>query len=243
LPLHLLDYNISAVRSGNGPPYHEEVPFRVDRNHQQILAGLLSVPKMPRHPRPLDDSRRERRCADRAWCAVEHRSVSRAASATSVTLDESRKSAALGPPYNVYKIIFPEDVDQDLIADARRILTRIQSDLAQDSRGGHACAFEVAFHRLVDLARRFVLNQPELDRVIPVRVDGLFLNDNARPRFDHRDRRHSAVVIEDLSHPYFLAYYSVDHSYSAITARPVTRAAYTPTYHPCQRPVSRRPHL
>src|SRR5262249_34870497 len=132
-----------------------------------------------------------------------------------MTLDEPRKSTALGPAHHVYHVVLPEDVNQNLVANAGGIFARIQPDLPQNSRRGHPCALEVAFHRLVYLARRLVLDQPELDRVIPIRVNGLLLHNNAGPGFDHSDWRHGTIDIEDLGHPYFLTYYSVDHSYSA----------------------------
>src|SRR5215471_14669532 len=54
LPLHLLDHYIGACRTRHSPPYHQEVPFGIHCNHQQILRGLLSITHMTRHPRSFD---------------------------------------------------------------------------------------------------------------------------------------------------------------------------------------------
>src|SRR5262249_11343063 len=104
-----------------------------------------------------------------------------------------------------------ELINEHLIADVdfnRRVL---QAEFAQDLRRRDAGLGEMAFHGLVGALRGFVFDQPQLNRLIPVRRDGLPLHDHTRAGFDHRDGRYAAVRRKDLSHPQLLTDNSVHH--------------------------------
>src|SRR5262249_32307319 len=90
----------------------------------------------------------------------------------------------------------------------RRVL---QAEFAQDLSRRDAGLGEMAFHGLVGALRGFVFDQPQLNRLIPVRRDGLPLHDHTRAGFNHRDGRYAAVRRKDLSQPQLLTDNSVHH--------------------------------
>jgi hypothetical protein len=96
-----------------------------------------------------------------------------------VAFDEPSETAPFRLADNLYQVIGVKHIDEYLIADISRLLARIYPDLAQHARGRHARTLEVTFGRFVDAAGRLLFDQPQLDRVIAITVDGLLLNDHA----------------------------------------------------------------
>src|SRR6266404_279069 len=212
LQLRLLDQQVRSIWSGNGAAYHQEIVFGVDRSYPKVLNRLAHVTHLSGHLGALDNPRRISRRSDSARRAVTHRPVRGHAACEAVSLDDTSKSFPLGLADDFNDIVLVEDVHENLVAYTRRLVTGFRAHFSKHSSGRHTGALEVTFSRLVDSARRLLLDQAKLHRVVAVGVDGLFLYDYARASFDDRNRRHGPVFREQLRHPELFTDYSVDHN-------------------------------
>jgi len=83
--------------------------------------------------------------------------------------------------------------------------------LAQVALKRHACLFEVALHRLCNQLFTDIFKS-QLDGVVAVRLDGLFLRYHAWARFDDRHRNNGAVFQKELRHAHLSAQYRLHPS-------------------------------
>src|SRR5205085_10312884 len=142
---------------------------------------------------------------------MKHRAVRRATTVEAMTLHEAGEAAPFRATDDLDEVVFVEDIDENFIADVGAVFARLDAHFAQYTRWRHAGTLEVPFRRLVHLAWRFLFDQAELHRVVTIRIDRLFLHDDAWAGLDHRHRRDRTVVRKNLRHSELLANNSVDH--------------------------------
>src|SRR5437588_1289117 len=177
--LPFLDQHVRAIRSGNSSANHQKIVLCIDCSNAKILDGLAFATHVTWHLGPFDHSRRISGCANAAGRPMKHRTVSRAASAESVTLDHAGEAFTFRLPDNLDDIVFTEDVDEHFVSDACRFIAGFNANLAKHAGRRDAGALEMTFSGLVDVPRRLLLNQPKLHRVVAVGVDGFLLHDYA----------------------------------------------------------------
>src|SRR5207249_1869292 len=150
-----------------------------------------------------------RRGADRARGTMEHRAVRRVAAVPAVALDAALEALALRDADNVDQLTRREHLDGERLAElvALNLFGLLESDLAHDLHRRHVQLLEHARRRL-----RHVLllrAEPELQRIVPVRLRRLDADDRAGPSLDDGHRHVTSVVGKHLRHPHF----STDQSF------------------------------
>src|SRR6185369_4337515 len=150
----------------------QEVVLDVDLRHAEVLDRDLIAAHPAAHAHALHDARRERRGADRAGSAVEHRAVSGPAAGEVVPLHDALEAFALRLADDVDVIARLEDVDLDAVADVRVTRVRDLRERAQRLRAGF---LEMSPHRAGHAAVRDLLHQADLNGVIAVLVGCLLL--------------------------------------------------------------------
>ncbi len=90
------------------------------RSTFRLRVGHAAAAHPPRRAHALDDARRERRGADRAGRAVEHRAVRRRAAGEVVALDDALESLAAAGADDVHAVAVGEDRDEHLVARLER---------------------------------------------------------------------------------------------------------------------------
>src|SRR5918993_2877654 len=174
-----------AVRPARHGAFDEQqVVLRIDAQHLQVAHRYAIAAHVSRHAHALDDTRGERRSADRAGCTVEHRAVAHAAAAEVMPLDDALEALAAAGADHVDALAVSEHRHVDGVARLRRLTAGLDLQLAAHARRGHASLLEVPCGRLV-LFRRLRLDETELHRFVAVVVDRLHLRDDARAGLEH----------------------------------------------------------
>src|SRR3954469_24191519 len=185
----------------------EQVVLGVDFRDAEILDRDLIAAHPAAHTHALHDARWERRGADRAGSAMEHRAVRGAASGEVMTLHHALEAFALRLPDDVDRVARLEDVDLHAVSDVR---VAVVAKLDERPHRRDACFLEVCGRRAGDAAVGDLLHEADLDGVIAILLGCLFLYHEARSGLDDRARDQRAVVGEHLGHPPLLANYSFD---------------------------------
>src|SRR4029078_11339752 len=171
----------------------------------QVLRRVAHAAHPPRRPHAGVDARGERRGADRARRAVEHRAWGGAAAAEAVALDHALDALALARADHVDVLAGVEDRGLDLVADLQILVALAELELGRPARWRHARLLEVPLHRLRRVARRLRLDQAHLHGLVAARVPGPGLDAQAGGDLEHGDRHHRAVIAEHLGHAQLLA--------------------------------------
>src|SRR3954449_12619545 len=129
----------------------EQVVLGIDFGDAEILDRHLIAAHPAAHAHALHDARRERRSADRAGRAMEHRAVSGPAAGEVMALDYALKTLALRLADDVDVIARLEDVDLHPVAHVRVTRVRELYERAQRLRAG---LLEMSGHRAGDGAGR-----------------------------------------------------------------------------------------
>src|SRR5262245_40112023 len=127
-----------AVRSaGHRAPHPEEMLFRVDAEHVQVLHRDARAAHAARQALPLDDAARIGGGADRAGLLVRGDAVRLASRGEVVPPDHAGETATLGDADHVHLASHREDGDRDLLP---RLICRdvVHLDLTKDARHGFA---------------------------------------------------------------------------------------------------------
>src|SRR5579864_5900428 len=200
----------AARRPGDRATHHQEMLVRIQAHDLDVARrdSIASHPSGRAHA--LHDPRREGGRADRPWRAVEHRPVRRIAAGEVMALHDALEPAPATRPDDVDAVTRVEDVDEDLIAGLHHLAAGLEAHFAPDPRRRHAGLLEVARGGLVAL-RRGLVDQAQLHGLVAVGLDGLRLDNHARPGLDDRGRYDGAVALEDLGHPHFASNDSVHH--------------------------------
>src|SRR5947209_10892656 len=185
----------------------EQVVLGVHFGDAEILDRDLIAAHPAAHTHALHDARWERRGADRAGSAMEHRAVGGAAAGEVVTLHDALEALALGLTDHVDRVARLEDVDLHFVANVRIAAVRHFRERAERLEAG---LLEVAALRAGDAAVRELFDQSDLHGIVAVLVGGLFLYHEARTGLNdgHRDER--AVLGKYLGHSDLLANDSFD---------------------------------
>src|SRR6185503_19550894 len=215
--LGALDGDVGAGGARHGAGDQDDVLVGVDAHHLEVLSGDAAAAHPPRRPHARVDARGERGGADRAGRAVEHRAVGGAPAAEAVALDDALEALALAGGDHVDVLAGGEDRGLHLVA-RLPLLVGLDLELGETTRRGHAGLLEVALLRLADVARRPLLDQAELHRLVAVAVLGLALHDQAGADLEDGDRDHRPVVAEDLGHADFLSEDAFHYPLLAATA-------------------------
>src|SRR5436190_15369834 len=103
------DGDVAVVGAGNGAAQINQVLLAVDLHHQQVLDRDALAAHAAGAAQAGVHARGERRVADRARRAVEHRAVARAAAAEVMPLDDALKALALARTDDVDVVLLGED--------------------------------------------------------------------------------------------------------------------------------------
>src|SRR5262245_53401795 len=106
---------------------------------------------------------------------MEHRTVSRAAAAEMMPLDETGKPSPLAGSNHMDQFVCIEDVDQHFVAWIRGVITLERNFTHKPHRCG-IVLFEVPGHWFVYSFRFDKLDKSELHGVVTVRLFGFLLN-------------------------------------------------------------------
>src|SRR4051812_14109450 len=114
--LRFVDQHVSIFMSRDRAFDDQQVVILVDRQDAQVADGLGVDAHVSRHAHALEDTRRERRCADGAL-HLEHVSVGCGAATELVAFDYTREAASLAGAGDIDELFVLEDVDQNFVAD------------------------------------------------------------------------------------------------------------------------------
>ena len=118
----------------------------------------------------------------------------------SVAPNNTLKAPALAHADDIHELHFTEETDiRDLAF--LRLRTCIDPNFLEVTLRAGPTSFEVAQERLGHAAR-FLIRIPELHRVVSVGGGRFSLHDGARSHFEHGNRDHAPLVVEDLGHSY-----------------------------------------
>ena len=118
-------------------------------------------------------------------------------------LDNALVAVALAGAGHVNEVADLEHIRLDDGAELQ-LAAVVEGELAQVLLGGNASLVEMADFGLGQLLFSNVLIA-QLDCLITILLGGLLLGDDTGARFDHGDRDHVAVFVEDLRHANFFA--------------------------------------
>src|SRR5204863_2111666 len=208
---------VGAGGARHGAADDQHVVLAVDRDDLQVARRHLVAAHPSGRAHALDDARGERRGADRAGRAVEHRAVGRRAAGEVVALHDALEPLAAADADDVDAIAVLEHAgDQDLVAGLeRRVVAGAlgELDFAADAGRRHVAGLlVVAAERLVDLGG-LLFDEAELHGLVAVGLRGLGLQHDARAGLDEGRRRDGAVRREHLRHAELPGDDSSDHGY------------------------------
>src|SRR5215831_1520838 len=134
---------------------------------------------------------------------MEHRAVRRVAAVPAVALDAALEALALRDADHVDELAGREHLDGERLPEliTLELLGLLEPHLAHDLHRRH-------IHLLAHTRRRLrhvllLRAEPELQRVVPMRLGRLDPDDRTRPRLDDGHGHVTAVIREDLRHPDF----------------------------------------
>src|SRR5262245_53880189 len=156
---------------------------RIDAQDFEIAHGDTIATHPTRRPHPLDDARGVRRGTDRPRRAVEHRTVSRRASAKVVAPDHTLVPFSAAGPDHVHALAVDKDRSQHLLTHLGGFGAGGYPNLTPDARWGNPGLLVVTGDRFADLGGT-LLDQPELHGQVSVGLRRLGLHDHTWPRFD-----------------------------------------------------------
>src|SRR5919197_2266792 len=196
--LRLLSHFHEAVlRARDRPLDEQEVLLGIDRMDGQADLRDAFAAEAAGHLDSLEDPRRRRGRAYRARLADVVRAVRGRATAEVVPLDRAGEALPDRDARNLDAVAGLEALDGDGLALGRPGQI---PELQQVPVRAHAVLAELAGLRLREPLLRDLL-ECDLNGVVAVDAGLLDRDDRARPRLDHRHRRHlTGLLVEDLGH-------------------------------------------
>src|SRR6516225_3894780 len=208
--LGLVNENVRSTWPRHRTANQQQVLIGVHLDHFQILRRHLDVTEVSGKVLVLPDAGRERTAADAAWCAMEHRTVSRVPACIVPALHAACEAATLADAGDVNQLAGLEVLDQHAVANLGFILRFGDAHFLQNLDRSHVRLLEVACHRLVYALRLHEFDQAQLRSVVAVLFLGAALNYNARACLKHSATDEVAVFSEHLRHAQFDSDNSID---------------------------------
>ncbi len=190
-----------AVGTGETALDEQKVFFREDLDDAEVLDSTLHLAHVARHTLTLKDVTRSLAHADRADSAVHHVTVGVRLAIHVVALHDALETTALDRADHVDHLAGGELLDGDDVADLSLSGTGL-ADFVKMGVGRDARLAKVA-----DFAGRHAAlllgTETDLDGIIAILIDGLYLGDGTGARLDDRDRDEVIVRVIDLGHSDF----------------------------------------
>jgi hypothetical protein len=207
------------LTSRNATLEEEEIAIRVDLDDSDVLDGHPRVAGLTGHALAGKHPRRPRRAADGTRRTVKHGAVRGPSTAETVPLDHALEAAPLRATDDVDLLVGVEDIGEHRVT-GLGLVTFVHRNLAEVTGRRNAGSLEMALDGLRRIAPRTGFHQTELHRLVAVAIDGLALNNDARPRLDDGHGHRAPVVVEDLGHAHFLAENAAYHVNLTVRRRP-----------------------
>ncbi len=194
----------AVLWAGNGAADDEHIQLRIDLDDLKVLDGDGLAAHLARAAGALEDTAGiSARAAGTDVTVDGAAAVGLALDGKAAALDDALVAVALAGAGHVNEIADLEHIGLDDGAELQ-LAAIVEVELAQVLLGGNAGLVEMADFRLGQLLFSHVL-KAQLNSLITILFGGLLLRNDTGARFDHGDRDHTAVFVEDLRHANFFA--------------------------------------